>query len=52
MMRDGRRGEYVGRAFEHLAMRAKKYQAQELPREYARLQRDPRVQALETPPAN
>lgn len=41
------RSSYSGRAFEHLAMRAKKYAAEQLPRDYAALERDPRLVALE-----
>ncbi len=35
------------RAFEHLAMRAKKYRMERSSRDYARLERDPRVVELE-----
>lgn len=41
-----RRNPYAGRAFEHLAMRARHYEREQLPREYARLLRDPRLVAL------
>ena len=40
-------GQYSGRAFEHLAMRARQYEARDMVREYARLRRDPRLLALE-----
>ena len=42
-----RRSPYVGRAFEHLAMRAKRYLATQQARDYDRLERDPRLVALE-----
>ncbi|HVA27028.1 MAG TPA: hypothetical protein VNF68_02545 [Candidatus Baltobacteraceae bacterium] len=41
-------GRYGGRAFEHLAVRAQHYAKNEMLREYARLERDPRIVALES----
>jgi hypothetical protein len=44
-------GRYTGRAFEHLAMRAKRYiESGQMEREYNALERDPRDAAAFSPP--
>ena len=45
--RRARSGVYAGRAFEHLAMRARRYEANQMVRDYERLLRDPRTAAID-----
>ncbi len=46
-LRRNARNPYALRAFEHLAMKAKQYEAKRMARDYARLERDPRLLAAE-----
>lgn len=43
MFRASRLNPHIACAFEHLAMRAKRFETEEWPREFARLERDPRI---------